>query len=498
MQRKVASERTQPIDISDYFTHNNGTAEHFFELAYRRNGKTNGIHFVELLFTDLNGVQQHFRIPLESFTKKKGDHGPFNEGILYDGSSIVGSQEIHVSDMLLMPDPRTAYVSTFQPDTVSVVGSIRDARTGEVYKKDPRNIALLAREFLKKSKIADTMNVGPEIEFFLIDRVLYDIKGHASSYSIDTIEGEWNSGNTNHGKNPVIRPKAGYFPVYSDVNDPIRKDMVEQMQKLGIIVERDHHEVASGQDEINIRYKEFVDMADTVQLYKRIVREVAGKHGMRATFMPKIMEGDNGSGMHVHQSLYKKSENLFHDGGNYANLSEIAKHYIAGLLKHAPALCAIIAPTTNSYRRLVPGFEAPVNLVYGEGNRSAAVRIPTNRGKNKNATRLEFRTPDPTADPYQAFSAMLLAGLDGISQKMILEEPFEEDVYTYTGERKIEQAPGSLEEAVKALERDHDFLVRPGVFSQEVIDTLIDMRRKDANAVKMAIHPKEIQLYVDR
>jgi glutamine synthetase len=452
---------------------------------------------VDFKFMDLLGTWQHFTIPMSEY-----EEAIFDEGLGFDGSSIRGWQPINASDMLVMPDASTAVIDPFcAVPTLSLVCNIVDPITKEEYSRDPRNIARKAEAYLKSTGIGDTAYFGPEPEFFVFNDVRFDQNQHEAYYHIDSVEAVWNSGR-NEGPNlgSKIRHKEGYFPVAPlDTQQDIRTEMVQYMERVGIRVERQHHEVATaGQAEIDMRFLSLVKMADALQWYKYIVRNVARKHGMTATFMPKPIFGDNGSGMHCHQSIWKGEKPLF-AGDGYGGMSELAMHYIAGILAHAPALCAIVAPTNNSYRRLVPGFEAPVNLAYSSRNRSAAVRIPMYSPSPK-AKRIEVRFPDPSANGYLAFSAMLMAGLDGIQRKLNPGNPLDKDIYALTPEelKDVPSVPGSLEGSLQALEKDHAFLLKGDVFTQDVIETWIEWKRtKEVDPLRLRPHPYEFALYFD-
>jgi glutamine synthetase len=457
-----------------------------------------GVQIVDLRFTDLFGMWQHFSIPIKELTAEF-----FDGGIGFDGSSIRGFQHIHESDMLLLADPDTAVVDPLsRVSTMLLTCDIYDPITHERYTRDPRYVAQKAEAYLRASGIATLCYFGPEAEFFVFDDVRYDQTANTSYYFVDSAEAAWNSGREekpNLGFKP--RHKEGYFPVPpSDTLQDFRSELVLKLQEAGIDVEVHHHEVATaGQCEIDLRYKTLTKMADQMQLYKYLVKMLARAHFKTATFMPKPLFGDNGSGMHTHQSLWKDGRNLFHDSEGYANLSDVAKWYIGGLLKHSPALLAICAPTTNSYRRLVPGYEAPVNLVYSKRNRSAAVRIPT-YSSNPKAVRIEYRPPDPTANPYLAQAAMLMAGLDGIRNKIDPGDPMDVDLYELPPAKaaRVKQVPGSLDDALKALEKDHGFLLEGGVFTADLIETWIDTKRKkDVDYVRLRPHPSEFYLYYD-
>ena len=454
----------------------------------------------DLRFTDLPGTWQHFSLPID-----KLEEDLFDDGLGFDGSSVRGFQQIQESDMLVVPDPATAFVDPI-PEVPTLVMScdIRDPITGESYSRDPRNIARKAEQHLVDSGIADTSYWGPEAEFFIFNSIRYDQTANAGYFFIDSEEGVWNTGADDlHVANLGHRPrhKMGYFPVPpNDKLQDLRTQMVLALGEVGLDVEVHHHEVATaGQAEIDLVYAPLVKSADGIMLYKYIVKNVAQKAGYTVTFMPKPIFGDNGSGMHVHQSLWKDGTPLFYDETGYAMLSETARYYIGGLLRHAPALLAFAAPTTNSYRRLVPGFEAPVNLVYSMRNRSACIRIPT-YSSSPAARRVEFRPPDPTANPYLAFAALLMAGLDGIRNKIEPPPPADMDLYELEPEEaaKIQSVPGSLYEVLDALEADHEFLLVGDVFTQGVIDTWLEYKRtREADEVNLRPHPYEFMLYYD-
>ena len=452
---------------------------------------------VDLRFMDFPGMWQHFTIPVSNLTEEV-----FRDGLGFDGSSIRGWQRINESDMLVIPEPDTATLDPFcQIKTLSMICNIQDPITREDYSRDPRNVARKAANYLKSTGIADTCYVGPECEFFIFDDIRFDQSNHYGIYYIDSIEGQWNRGrqeNPNLGSK--LRFKEGYFPVPpSDQLMEIRNEMMQVLIECGIEVETQHHEVATGgQAEIDMRYDHLVAMADKVMMYKYIVKNVARRHNKLVTFMPKPIFDDNGSGMHCHLSLWKGGENLF-AGSRYAGLSEMALYAIGGLLKHAPALLAFCAPTTNSYKRLVPGYEAPVNLAYSQRNRSAAIRIPV-YSQNPKTKRLEFRCPDPSCNPYLAFAAMLMAMIDGIQNKIDPGDPLDKDIYDLGPEelRGVPQTPGSLEEALQALRRDHDFLLRGDVFTEDVIDTWIWYKtEREVDAIRIRPHPYEFCLYAD-
>ena len=456
------------------------------------------LDIVDLKFTDLPGTLQHFSIPAGEL-----DESIFRDGIGFDGSSIRGFQAIHESDMLLVPDPTTAHVDAIcKVPTLSLVCDVRDPLTREKYWRDPRYIAQKAEAHLLSTGLADTAYFGPEAEFFIFDNVRFDQNQHSGYYFIDSEEGIWNSGKegqTNLGYRP--RYKEGYFPTApTDSLQDLRSEAVLKMIQAGIDIEVHHHEVATaGQGEIDMRFQSLTRMADQVLLYKYILKNVARAHNKTVTFMPKPLFGDNGSGMHVHISLWKGGTNLFFDPEGYAQLSITGMHFIGGLLAHSPALLAFCAPTTNSYRRLVPGYEAPVNLVYSQRNRSAAVRIPV-YSLSPRAKRVEFRPPDPSCNPYLAFPALLMAGLDGIRKEMDPGFPMDVDIYELEPEKakKIKTVPGSLEETLKALEEDQEFLLQGGVFTTDLIETWIKYKReKELDPVRLRPHPYEFYLYFD-
>ncbi|PRX97113.1 type I glutamate--ammonia ligase [Allonocardiopsis opalescens] len=461
--------------------------------------KDEGVQFVDVRFTDLPGATHHFTLPVENFGEDV-----FTEGLMFDGSSIRGFQAIHESDMLLLPDPSTAVIDPFREfKTLNLTFFVHDPFTREQYTRDPRNVARKAEAYLKSTGIADTAFFGPEAEFYIFDDARFETKQNASYYYLDSIEGAWNTGSKAEGGNLGYRPryKGGYFPVEpTDHYSDLRSRMVRQLIDCGITVEIQHHEVGTaGQAEIDFRFGSLLKTADNVQLYKYVVKNVANAAGKSVTFMPKPVFGDNGSGMHCHQSLWKDGSPLFYDESGYAGLSDIARYYIGGLLAHAPALLAFTNPTVNSFHRLVPGFEAPVNLVYSQRNRSAAVRIPLT-GSNPKAKRLEFRVPDPSANPYLAFSAMLMAGLDGIKNKTEPPEPIDKDLYELPAEeaKAVPTVPGSLDEALTALENDHAFLLEGGVFTPDLIETWIDYKRTtEIDPIRLRPHPHEFELYYD-
>lgn len=465
--------------------------------------------FIDLKFTDLFGLWNHLTLPIARFSKN-GEldwEDLFREGIGFDGSSIRGFQEIDESDMLLKPERETLFLDPFADEpTVSFICDIKDPMTSSLYSRDPRHIAKKAERYLKGTGIADIAYFGPEAEFFIFDTARFEQDTNRGFYEIDSAEGAWNRGvaEVNGGKkNQGYRPKykGGYVPcapVDSLLN--LRSKMVLAMQDIGVEVEVHHHEVATaGQSEIGIRYNTLVTMADSVMKYKYVVKNIAYRCGKTATFMPKPLFGDNGSGMHTHQSLWKGGKNLFYQPSGYAGLSDLAKYYIGGILYHAPSLLALCAPATNSYKRLVPGYEAPVNLIYSQRNRSAAIRIPT-YSHSENAKRIEFRCPDPSCNPYLAFSAMLMAGLDGIERHIVPPEPIDKDLYHLEPEEKakVKSTPGSLEESLAALEADHEYLLKGGVFTSDVIEMWLSYKRKhDVDSVRLRPHPYEFLLYYD-
>ena len=460
---------------------------------------------VDLRFCDLPGLMQHFSVPISQLSEES-----FETGYGFDGSSIRGFQEIQESDMLLVPDPDAAYIDPFLEHSTLVIHCfVRDPVTGEMYSRDPRFIARKAELYLRQTGIADISYWGPELEFYIFDSARFDQNQHEGYYHIDSVEGVWGSGRVwepgkegealNLGYKP--RYKEGYFPVPPmDHFQDLRTEMVLNLQKVGVEVEVHHHEVGTaGQAEIDIRYGTLLRMADNVMKYKYVTKNTAAQHGKTVTFMPKPIFMDNGSGMHTHQSLWKEGENLFWDELGYAQISDTCRWYIGGLLAHAPSLLAFCAPTTNSYRRLVPGYEAPINLVYSQRNRSACARIPVYY-KTPATKRVEFRSPDPSCNPFLAFSAMLLAGLDGVKNKIEPPEPIDKDLYDLPPEEasQVKQVPGSLEEVLDALETDHAFLLDGGVFTQDVIDSWIEYKRiREVDEVRLRPHPYEFYLYYD-
>ncbi|HXY31554.1 MAG TPA: type I glutamate--ammonia ligase [Gemmatimonadaceae bacterium] len=457
-----------------------------------------GVQVVDVKFTDLPGQWQHFSIPAKTL-----DEEMFREGLGFDGSSIRGFQAIDESDMLLFPDPTTAFVDpVLQVPTLSIICDVYDPVTREPYSRDPRYIAFKAEEHLRASGVATQSYWGPEAEFFIFNSVRFDQNAHEGYYHIDAEEGIWNSGRdggANLGHRP--RHKEGYFPVPPvDRLQDVRSRIMNALVDSGVPVEVQHHEVGTaGQAEIDFRFGGLVETADRTMTYKYLVKNVCHSLGFTATFMPKPIFGDNGSGMHVHQSLWKGNTNLFFDAKGYGLISALARWYVGGLIAHAPALLAFCAPTTNSYRRLVPGFEAPINLIYSQRNRSAICRIPMYSASPK-SKRIEFRAPDPSANPYLAFSALLMAGLDGVAKKTEPPDPIDADLYELEGRARkgIKNTPGSLGEVLNALERDHDFLLDGDVFTPDVIETWLEMKRtKDLVAINLRPHPYEFFLYYD-
>lgn len=453
--------------------------------------KENDIQFVDVKFTDLFGQWQHFSVP----TGEYDEESVFDEGLGFDGSSIRGFQTIDVSDMILKGDPTSAFIDPFcQHPTLSMVFNVYDPISGEAYSRDPRNVAAKALAHMESTGVADTAYFGPEAEFFVFDEVQYETSRHSSGYAVNSGEGIWTSGTPGGGHK--VDWKGGYFPVspYDTLQD-MRSEMVNTLIGCGIDVEIHHHEVGTaGQCEIDMRFAPLTQMADQVQLYKYIVKNVAKKHGKTATFMPKPLFEDNGSGMHVHQSLWKGGEPLF-AGEGYAGLSELAQGYVGGILKHINALLAFAAPLTNSYRRLVPGYEAPVIVAISARNRSAAVRVPV-YSQSPKAKRIEFRCPDPGANPYLAFAAMLMAGLDGIKNGYGIGEPAEADLFEEENMSKFSQVKGSLGEVLNALEEDNEFLTAGGVFTEDLIASYVDYKRyEELDAVRLRPHPHEFMMY---
>jgi glutamine synthetase len=459
--------------------------------------KENNAVMVDLKFIDFPGIWQHFSVPIGEL-----EESSFEDGFGFDGSSIRGWQAIHASDMIIRPDPKTAMMDPFRKyPTISLVCNIFDPITKEPYSRDPRYIAQKAEKYLQSTGIGDTAFFGPEAEFFVFDDVRYDQTANSGYYMVDSVEGTWNTGR-DEGPNLGYKPrhKEGYFPVPpTDSLEDLRVEMVVEMQKCGIHVEAQHHEVATGgQCEIDMRFSPMVEMADKLMLFKYIVRNVAARNGRTVTFMPKPLFEDNGSGMHVHQSIWKDNEPLF-AGNEYAGISEMAMHYMGGIMKHAQSLAAFTNPTTNSYKRLVPGFEAPVNIAYSARNRSASLRIPMYSPSPK-AKRIEVRFPDPSCNGYLAFASMLMAGLDGIENKLHPGEAMDKDLYELPPEelKDIPQMPGALDEALDALEADHEYLLKGNVFTEDAILKWIEYKReKEVDALRLRPHPHEFFLYYD-
>ena len=463
------------------------------------------IRAIDLRFVDLPGLWQHFTVSTKEFSADI-----FEEGIGFDGSSIRGFQEIQESDMLLFPDPASAFIDPFMATpTLVLICNVKDPVTGESYSRDPRHIAQKAEAYLRSTGIGDTAYFGPEPEFFILDDVRYGQSYNEGFYHLDAGEGFWNAGRV---ENPdgagasrnmgyKIRYKQGYFPVPpADTHQDLRTEMMLTLEQIGVDVEVQHHEVGTaGQAEIDMRFDSLVSMGDKLLKYKYAVKNVARRHGKTVTLMPKPIFQDNGSGMHVHQSIWKDGRNQFFEAGTYADLSQTALYYIGGILKHAPALLALTNPTTNSYRRLVPGYEAPINLIYSMRNRSAAVRIPVYSNSEK-AKRVECRFPDPTCNGYLAFSAMLMAGLDGVQNRISPPGPLDKDLYDLPAEElgKIASTPGTLSQVLDALEADHDFLLKGDVFTSDVIETWIAYKREnEVDAIRLRPHPWEFALYFD-
>ncbi len=458
--------------------------------------KQQGAKMIDVKFVDTFGTWQHFSLPISELTEEA-----FAEGYGFDGSSIRGWKSIEASDMLAMPDPDTAFIDPFcAVPTLSLTCTIAETGTKEAYTRDPRGIAGRAEKYLRSTGLADAAVFGPEAEFFIFDSVQFDAQCNGTFYSVDSEEAIWNSGRDqapNLGYK--IRHKEGYFPVAPhDTQQDIRTEMCLIMEQLGIKIERQHHEVATGgQAEIDFRFDTLVKTADNMMVYKYVIKNVARRHGKTVCLMPKPLFGDNGSGMHTHQSLWKNGRPLF-AGKEYAGLSQMALYYIGGILKHAKALCAICSPTTNSFKRLVPGYEAPVNLAYSARNRSAAIRIPT-YSENPKTRRIEYRPPDPAANPYLCFAALLLAGLDGVLNKIEPGEPMDKNMYELPPEdlKKIPQVPSSLGEALDLLQKDHAFLLKGDVFTTDFLDMWIAAKRKEVDALRLRPHPYEFHLYYD-
>ncbi len=457
-----------------------------------------GIKMIDLKFVDMPGTWQHLTVYHDQI-----DESSFTDGVPFDGSSIRGWKAINESDMMMVLDPTTAWIDPFMAEpTMSIICSIQEPRTGEPYARCPRVIAQKAVDYLLSTGLGDTAFIGPEAEFFVFEDVRFDQTENKGFYYVDSVEGRWNSGKEEEGGNKGYKPryKEGYFPVApTDTLQDIRTEMLLTMADCGVPIEKHHHEVATGgQCELGFRFAPLVKAADYLMTYKYCIKNVAKKYGKTVTFMPKPLFNDNGSGMHTHQSIWKDGQPLF-AGDQYAGLSQMALHYIGGILKHAPALLALTNPTTNSYKRLVPGFEAPVNLAYSQGNRSASVRIPLS-GSNPKAKRLEFRCPDATANPYLAFAALLCAGIDGIKNQIDPGDPLDVDIYDLSPEElaKIPSTPGSLLDALKALESDHEFLTVGGVFTEDFITNWIEYKLdNEVNPMRLRPHPYEFALYYD-
>lgn len=463
--------------------------------------KDENIEFIDIRFTDVPGIEQHFTIPAHVL-----DEDSLADGLAFDGSSIRGFTSIDESDMNLIADLATAQVDPFrEAKTLNIKFFVVDPFTQEPFSRDPRTVALKAEEYLASTGIADTCFFGAEAEFYLFDSVRYATNTHAGFYEVDSVEGWWNRGKqTELDGAPNLgyktRVKGGYFPVPPyDQTQAVRDEMAHALAECGFDLERFHHEVGGGQQEINYKFNTLLHAADDLQTFKYIIKNVAFRNGKTATFMPKPLAGDNGSGMHAHQSLWKDGKPLFHDESGYAGLSDIARYYIGGILHHADAVLAFTNPTLNSYHRLVPGFEAPINLVYSQRNRSAAIRIPIS-GSNPKAKRIEFRAPDPSGNPYFGFAAMMLAGLDGIKNRIEPHAPVDKDLYELPPEEaaSIPQAPTSLEASLKALEENHDFLTDDGVFTEDLIDTYIKLKYdNEIDPVRLRPTPQEFELYFD-
>src|ERR671922_1812725 len=488
-----------PLTIERYLDGREAQAKDVLALA-----QEHGVRMVDLKFTDLPGTWQHVGMSIQSL-----DDDAFTEGLGFDGSSIRGFQEIQESDMVLIPDASTAVIDPFHEQrTLSVICGVIDPITREPYSRDPRHVAQKAERHLVETGIADACYMGPEAEFYVFDHVAFDQRANTAFYEVDSVEAYWNMGqgfgaarNGQANLGYKLRSQQGYFPAPpGDSHSDVRARMVVTMEQMGLRCEFQHHEVGGpGQADIDVRFNSLLKMGDHLQLQKYVVKNVARAAGKTATFMPKPIYQENGSGMHVHQSLAKGGENVMYDFNGYAQLSRAALNYIGGLLTHGRALMAFCAPTTNSYRRLVPGYEAPVNLAYSQRNRSAACRIPVYSPAAK-AKRVEFRPPDPSANPYLAFSAMMMAGLDGIQQRIDPGQPVDKDLFELPEEElaKIQSVPGSLDEAIDALERDHEFLLKGGVFTEDLIETWIDYKRaEECDPVRIRPHPWEFALYYD-
>lgn len=452
---------------------------------------------IDIRFTDFLGQWQHFTIPASTF-----EEDIFADGLGFDGSSIRGWKAINESDMLVIPDPATAMVDPFsEATTVSLISDIVDPITRERYSRDPRNVAIKAEAYLKSSGLGDTCFIGPEAEFYIFDDVRFETNPNSTFYAVDSIEGRWNTGE-DEGPNLGYKPqyKGGYFPTPPiDHFQDLRNEMMLQLMDSGIDIETQHHEVGTGgQAEIDMRFDSLLLMGDNIQLYKYIIKNIAFKYGKTVTFMPKPLYGDNGSGMHTHISIWKDGKNLM-AGNGYAGLSEFALNFIGGILAHANSILAFAAPSTNSYKRLVPGYEAPVNLAYSQRNRSAACRIPMYSASDA-AKRVEFRPPDPSANPYYTFSALMMAGLDGVQNKIDPGQPLDKNLYDLPPEeaKLVKKTPQSLEEALDALEADHDYLLKGDVFTEDVVSGWVDYKREnEVDPVRLHPHPQEFELYYD-
>ncbi len=463
-----------------------------------RFAKENNVQMLDLKFIDLPGIWQHFSMSVSGLGEEL-----FEEGVGFDGSSIRGFQSIDESDMLLIPDPETAFLDPFtEIPTLSIICNVKDPVTLELYSRDPRYIAAKAENYLLSTGIGDTAYFGPEAEFYIFDDIRFDQSYNQGYYFIDSVEGFWNSGKDekpNLGYKP--RYKEGYFPVPPmDTYQDLRSKMMQTLEIVGVKSEVHHHEVGTaGQAEIDIRYDTLLKTADNLVKFKYVVKNIARKQGKTVTFMPKPIFMDNGSGMHIHQSLWKNGKNLFFEPGGYGDLSQDALYYIGGLLHHSPALLALCAPTTNSYRRLVPGFEAPINLIYSQRNRSACVRIPV-YSRSEKAKRIEYRPPDPSCNGYLAFAALLMAGLDGIQNKILPPDPIDRNLYDLEPQEAlaVKSTPGSLTEVLNALEENHEFLLKGDVFTMDVIDTWLNYKRTvEVDQVRSRPHPYEFALYYD-
>ncbi len=460
--------------------------------------RENDLKIVDFRFTDLPGTWQHFSMPIRELTEDL-----FEDGIGFDGSSIRGFQEIQESDMILIPDPTTAFVDpVLEVPTLVIFCDVYDPITRQAYTRDPRFVAKKAEEYLKKTGIADTIYIGPEAEFFLFNHVRYGGGANSAFYFIDSREGWWQSGeDLEPNLGAQIPPKMGYFPVPpTDTMQDVRSKIVLALEEVGVAVEVHHHEVGTaGQGEIDMRFDTLTRMADNLMIYKYLVKNVARQNGLTATFMPKPVFEDNGSGMHTHQSLWKNGDTVMFDEAGYAQLSDTARYYIGGLLKHAPALLALAAPTTNSYKRLVPGYEAPINLVYSQRNRSAICRIPV-YSKSPKAKRVEFRAPDPSCNPYLCFAGLLMAGLDGVQNQIDPGSPIDKDLYDLPPEEaaKVTNTPGTLGDVLDALEADHEFLLQGDVFTEDVLEAYINYKREEeVDPIRLRPHPHEFTLYFD-